>query len=96
MFALKLEASSDEAAVRIYGEFALLGLRIYQEFQPRGIHGCKSFEIPANWTRYISIDPGRQARCALSPRSLRRLICAVDTYSSMTSCILALQRGSFC
>lgn len=64
MFALKLENNSDEAAVRIYGEFALMGLRIYQEFQPRGVHGCKSFDIPANWTRYISIDPGRQV-CAV-------------------------------
>ncbi len=64
MFAQKLENNSDEAAVRIYGEFALLGLRIYQEFAPRGVHGCKAFDIPANWTRYIAVDPGRQV-CAV-------------------------------
>jgi hypothetical protein len=60
MFAAKLENNSDEASVRIYGEFALLGLRIYQEFMPRGVHGMKAFPIPAHWTRYCAIDPGRQ------------------------------------
>jgi hypothetical protein len=64
MFAAKLENNEDEAAIRIYGEFALLGLRIFQEFAPRGVHGCKAFDIPKDWTRYISVDPGRQV-CAV-------------------------------
>jgi Terminase large subunit, T4likevirus-type, N-terminal len=60
----KFANEEDTAAVRIYGEFALLGLRIFQEFSPRGVHGCKAFDIPENWTRYIAIDPGRQV-CAV-------------------------------
>ncbi len=60
----KLGASEDEIKVRIYGEFALLGMRIYGEFQPKGPHGCQSFTIPDDWCRYVSIDPGRQV-CAM-------------------------------
>lgn len=64
LFIDKMEGSEDEKRVRVYGEFALLGLRIYSEFAPRGAHGCDSFVIPDDWCRYCSIDPGRQV-CAV-------------------------------
>lgn len=63
-FVDKLGDNEDEARVRIYGEFALLGMRIYSDFMPHGVHGMESFDIPDDWCRYISIDPGRQI-CAV-------------------------------
>lgn len=63
-FVDKLGDNEDEARVRIYGEFALLGMRVYSDFFPKGAHGCDPFEIPHDWCRYISIDPGRQV-CAV-------------------------------
>lgn len=60
----KYEGNEQEYLVRIKGKFALLGLRVYPEFAPRGVHACPVFEIPADWTRYCAIDPGRQV-CAV-------------------------------
>jgi hypothetical protein len=60
----KLGGNEDEIRVRIYGEFALAGMRIYGEFNQHGPHCCSSFSIPSDWCRYISIDPGRQV-CAV-------------------------------
>jgi hypothetical protein len=37
---------------------------VYGEFLPRGPHGCDPFPIPHEWTRYASLDPGRQV-CAI-------------------------------
>jgi hypothetical protein len=60
-----------EYGVRVEGRFALMGSRVYPEFQPRGVHAFRdeddnlvSFPIPYDWTRYWFIDPGRQ-RCAV-------------------------------
>jgi hypothetical protein len=61
-FAAKL--SADEYRIRVLGDFALLGTRVYAEFAPRGPHGCDAFPIPSDWTRYIAVDPGRQV-CAV-------------------------------
>ncbi len=55
--------SPEEAMVRIHGEFASHGMRVYPEFNEK-LHGCPYFEIPAHWTRYAGIDPGRQV-CAV-------------------------------
>lgn len=63
-FLEKLGDNEDEVRVRVYGEFALLGMRVYSDFLPRGVHGCPPFPIPDNWCRYIAIDPGRQV-CAV-------------------------------
>ncbi len=63
-FLEKLGDNEDEVRVRIYGEFALLGMRVYSEFAPKGVHGCEPFTVPEDWCRYISIDPGRQV-CAV-------------------------------
>ncbi len=60
----KYKDNEQEYMVRIQGRFALLGLRVYPEFQPRGVHGVHSFDIPHEWTRYAAIDPGTQV-CAV-------------------------------
>jgi len=63
-FIRKLEGNEDEIGVRVYGDFALMGRKVYPEFTPLGVHGMQSFEIPPDWTRYIAVDPGRQV-CAV-------------------------------
>lgn len=63
-FCEKLEGNDDELRIRVYGEFALLGMRVYSELAFKGVHGCESFAIPDDWTRYICVDPGRQV-CAI-------------------------------
>jgi hypothetical protein len=63
-FIKKLEGNEDELGIRVFGKFAILGRRVYPEFMPAGVHGCLSFAIPDDWTRYIAIDPGRQV-CAV-------------------------------
>lgn len=56
-FAGKL--SPEELMVRIHGEFASHGMRVFPEFS-EVTHECPFFDIPKDWTRYVSIDPGRQ------------------------------------
>lgn len=63
-FINKFAGNEDEIAVRVYGDFALLGTRVYSEFTPKGVHGCPVFQIPEDWTVYCAIDPGRQI-CAV-------------------------------
>lgn len=63
-FIRKFEGNEDEIAVRVHGQFALLGTRVYSEFAPKGVHGCETFQIPEDWTVYCAIDPGRQV-CAI-------------------------------
>lgn len=67
----KYEDDPDEYEVRIKGNFALLGTRVYGEFQKRGVHSIQSADITidSDWTRYIAIDPGYQT-CAV-------LFCAI-------------------
>lgn len=61
----ELAASLDEVdyAVRIGGEFAIQAAKIYPEFSP-AVHGLPYFDIPHDWTRVLSVDPGRQI-CAV-------------------------------
>ncbi len=55
----------EEQRVRIHGEFAITGLKVYEGyFYPLGIHGVDAFPIPHNWTRFASVDPGTQL-CAV-------------------------------
>jgi hypothetical protein len=63
-FVNKLRDDEEEYRVRVLGEFALVGTRVYGEFTPQGPHGCDSFPIPPDWTLYASLDPGRQV-CAI-------------------------------
>lgn len=63
-FIKKFENNEDEVNVRVYGQFALLGTRVYCEFMPKGVHGIDAFPVPEDWTSYAVIDPGRQV-CAV-------------------------------
>lgn len=55
--------SKEEIMVRIHGEFASHGMRVYPEFS-EVTHECPFFDIPPTWTKYAAIDPGRQV-CAV-------------------------------
>lgn len=61
----KFDPDSDEYRVRVLGDFALLGQKIYPGFMPRGIHGMEVMPIPEDWTRYAFIDPGYQVTAVL-------------------------------
>ncbi len=50
----------EEYRIRVEGDFALLGSRVYPSFAPKGAHGIVGFPIPHDWTRFVAIDPGRQ------------------------------------
>lgn len=55
----------EERDTRIGGVYAITGRRIYQEFDPMGIHGCDFDEIAELFqqsTHYCVLDPGTQ-RC---------------------------------
>ncbi len=60
----KFASSEEEYAVRVEGKFALMGMKVYPEYMPKGCHGVPVMPIPPNWTRYCAIDPGRQV-CAV-------------------------------
>jgi hypothetical protein len=64
VFIKQVASNEDEYRVRVLGEFALVGLRIYPEFSPRGAHGMGTIIIPDDWCRVASVDPGRQV-CAV-------------------------------
>jgi hypothetical protein len=49
----------EQRRVRIEGEFQFLAQKVYPEFSPSK-HLIDWFEIPDGWTRYLSVDPGRQ------------------------------------
>ncbi len=70
--------SPEEAMVRIHGEFASHGMRVFPEFSERS-HECPYFEIPSKWTKYVAIDPGRQVCAAL--------FCAVPPPEECDDCI---------
>lgn len=62
----KLAADLDDQsyAVRIGGEFAILSSKVYPEFTKKQ-HIVPFFDIPASWTNYVAVDPGRQICAAL-------------------------------
>ena len=53
-----------ERAARERGEFVVLEGRVYTDWN-REIHVVPGFTPPASWTRYVSIDPGTRAPCAM-------------------------------
>ncbi len=53
----------DQREVRIGGEFAASKWRVFPEFS-REMHIRECPEVPAGWTRYMTVDPGRQV-CAV-------------------------------
>ncbi len=70
--ALEADLSEDQRQVRILGEFALHGRRVFPEWN-LPTHGHPWRIIPLHWTRYAFIDPGRQIAavlfCAVPPRT---------------------------
>lgn len=60
----------DERDCRYHGIPAVLGRRVYNTYEPMGIHGCEPFEVPTDWCRYAVVDPGTEI-CAT-------LLAAVD------------------
>ncbi len=58
------QLSEEDRRVRIKGEFALTGFKIYPNFH-MGVYGYDlEGPVPANWARFMTVDPGRQ-RCAV-------------------------------
>lgn len=55
--------TEEEVRIHYYGEFAIVGRRIYPLYDPQGIHGCEPSDVPLDATRYVFLDPGRQ-HCA--------------------------------
>jgi hypothetical protein len=52
--------SDEEREVCYFGQYAIVGRRIYGLFNIMGEHGCDPFPIPEDYTRYIILDPGQQ------------------------------------
>lgn len=55
--------TDEERNVRIGGEFAMMSAKVFPEYD-RETHDVDYFQIPPDWTRYASVDPGRQV-CAV-------------------------------
>lgn len=53
----------EERDTRYRGIPAIVGRYCYPQFDPQGIHGYEPRPIPADWCRYIWVDPGTQ-HCA--------------------------------
>jgi hypothetical protein len=60
---LAAKLSDEMRRIKIDGEFAYSGFRVYPEFD-QFTHGVEPFAIPHDWTRYMVVDPGRQV-CAV-------------------------------
>ncbi len=56
--------SEEDRRVRIFGEFSLTGFKVYPEFSTI-LHGIdQHFQVPANWSRVVVVDPGYRV-CAV-------------------------------
>lgn len=72
--------TDEERRVRIKGEFAMTGYRVYPNFS-MSIHGYDlDGPVPRDWARFVAVDPGRQV-CAV-------LFAAVPPPNHPTPCIL--------
>ena len=61
-FAATLQ-TDEERRVRILGEFALMSHLVYPEYH-KATHNVPFFNVPADWARYMVVDPGIQV-CAV-------------------------------
>jgi hypothetical protein len=55
--------TEDQKKVRVGGEFAVHGLKVFPEFQV-SVHCKTGIDIDGRWTKYLAVDPGRQV-CAV-------------------------------
>ena len=55
----------DEIAVRYFGKRIRQSRRVYPYFAESGIHVVAPTPIPADWTRYLALDPGWQVCAAV-------------------------------
>lgn len=51
--------TEEDRQVKYYGRATMFGRRPYRCYRPEGEHGCEPFEIPADWCRYVFVDPAR-------------------------------------
>jgi hypothetical protein len=56
--------SEEERRVRYRGEYLKTGYTVYPEYDDY-VHGVPYFTVPANWCRFMVVDPGRQVCAAL-------------------------------
>ncbi|HDZ44264.1 MAG TPA: hypothetical protein ENH80_10025 [Phycisphaerae bacterium] len=52
--------SREEAEVRVFGKYAIVGRKVYPYYDPMGEHGYEPRPIPADYCRELILDPGRQ------------------------------------
>ena len=60
-----LKHDPDNLAVRYYGDWAILGRKVYQMYDPE-VQGVPAFEPPEDWMRILAIDPGTSAAAAIA------------------------------
>jgi hypothetical protein len=63
-FVEKFEGSDYDRTVRVEGHFAMIGYRVYSEWNA-ATHLVEPFAIPPSWTRYLAIDPGYDVTAVL-------------------------------
>lgn len=56
-FKAKLANNPEKYKVKVLGQFLNSSQRVYPTFNIVS-HGCESFTVPKEWTRYLVIDPG--------------------------------------
>ena len=59
-FFLESLVDAEEREVRFYGKYVRAGRRVYWTYEPMGPHGCEPYVVPADHTRYLTLDPGHQ------------------------------------
>lgn len=62
--ALAQDLSEEEARVKVGGEYAFTGYRVYPTFS-MAVHGADPREVPPHWTCYGYVDPGHRVCAAL-------------------------------
>lgn len=63
--AFESKLTEEQRMVRVGGEFVLMASKVFPEYQAnRSLMEVPVCDIPLSWTRYLSIDPGRQV-CAV-------------------------------
>jgi hypothetical protein len=61
---LAADLDEEQARVKVGGEYAITGDRVYPTFS-LGLHGYDPCEVPPSWTTYAYVDPGHRVCAAL-------------------------------